>query len=266
MSKRPYILVTNDDGITAPGIQALYRSMQELGDVVVVAPDKEMSAAGHAITLTEPIRTKEVELPGDIIGHAVTGTPADCVKIAVKAILDRKPDLVVSGINLGSNTGVNVLYSGTVSAATEGVILGIPGLAFSLTTYNTSDYQAASHVAKYLTRSVLENGLPENTGLNVNIPPISLDEIKGIRVTKQGKGSFNERFEKRLDPRQKTYYWMTGEPLEIEEDEDADGRVIREGYISVTPIQYDLTHYQFLETLKEWSTFSNGQFNTSEHQ
>ncbi|HKJ66471.1 MAG TPA: 5'/3'-nucleotidase SurE [bacterium] len=260
MSDRPFILVTNDDGINAPGIQALYQSMREIGEVAVVAPDREMSAAGHAITLSHPLRATEVELKGDLTGYAVNGTPADCVKIAVKAILNRMPDLVVSGINLGNNTGINVIYSGTVSAATEGVILGIPGIAFSLATYEKPDFRAAGRIAGYLSREVLEKGLPENTLLNVNIPAGTMEDIQGCRVTKQGKGLFNERFDKRVDPRQRTYYWMTGERGTIEEEEGADERVVREGFVSVTPIHYDLTHYAFLELLKQWPVFSNGRF------
>ncbi len=266
MSDRPFILVTNDDGINAPGIEALYQSMREIGDVAVVAPDREMSAAGHAITLSHPLRASEVELKGGLAGYAVNGTPADCVKIAVKAILDRVPDLVVSGINLGNNTGINVIYSGTVSAATEGVILGIPGIAFSLATYEHPDFSAAGTIAGYLSREVLEKGLPENTLLNVNIPAVPMEEIQGIRVTKQGKCLFNERFDKRVDPRKKTYYWMTGERRPIEEEEDADERVVREGFVSVTPIQYDLTHYNFMENLKQWPVFLNGKFDIRERQ
>lgn len=259
MKQTPYILITNDDGITAPGLTVLYESMLQIGDVAVVAPDREMSAAGHAITLSKPLRTHEVKLPGGGIGHAVNGTPADCVKIAVKALLDREPDLVVSGINLGSNTGINVIYSGTVSAATEGVILGIPSIAFSLATYEHPDYEASGKIAGLLAREILQQSLPENTLLNVNIPPLPMEDIKGIRVTKQGKALFDEQFDKRLDPRSRPYYWMTGKRLPEVEEEGSDDRMVHEGYVSVTPIQYDLTDYNFLESLRKWPIFSNGK-------
>lgn len=258
MSKnRPLILVTNDDGINAPGIEMLYSAMQEIGDVAVVAPDREMSAAGHAITLSDPLRVSTIRLKNGVKGHAVNGTPADCVKIAVKAILDRTPDLVVSGINQGSNTGINVIYSGTVSAATEGIILGIPSIAFSLASYDYNDFAPAGSFADRIVREVLHHGVPDNTLLNVNIPALPEEEIRGIFVTKQGKAFYDERFDKRIDPRNRTYYWMTGERKTMEEDEGSDERAVQEGYVSVTPVQYDLTHYQFLNHLKEWELFAN---------
>lgn len=263
-NNRPLILVTNDDGINAPGIEKLYTTMQEIGDVAVVAPDREMSAAGHAITLSDPLRVSKVQLKNGITGHAVNGTPADCVKIAVKAILDRIPDLVVSGINQGSNTGINVIYSGTVSAATEGIILGIPSIAFSLASYEYKNFNPAGRIAHRLVCKILEEGVPDNTLLNVNIPAVPGEEIKGIYVTKQGKAFYDERFDKRIDPRNRTYYWMTGERKTMEEDEGSDERAVQEGYVSVTPVQYDLTHYQFMSRLKEWDVFANSNAKTSE--
>ncbi len=254
---RPLILVTNDDGINAPGLEMLYTTMGRVGAVVVVAPDREMSAAGHAITLSDPLRVSTVQMENGVQGHAVNGTPADCVKIAVKAILDRTPDMVVSGINQGSNTGINVIYSGTVSAATEGIILGIPSIAFSLASYEAGDFRAAGKFAERIAREVLEHGVPDNTLLNVNIPALPEEEIRGICVTKQGKAFFDERFDKRIDPRNRTYYWMTGERKTMEEDEGSDERAVQEGYVSVTPVQYDLTHYQFLSKLKGWDVFAN---------
>jgi len=263
MPEKPFILVTNDDGINAPGLRMLFRSMQEIGDVAVVAPDREMSAAGHAITLSDPLRVYKTKLSDEFFGYAVNGTPADCVKIGVKAILPRPPDLVVSGINLGSNTGINVIYSGTVSAATEGVILNIPSIAFSLATYENPDFTPAGIVAQKLAQQVLENGLPVNTLLNVNIPPLPLSALKGIRVTKQGKAFYDEKFDKRIDPRNRTYYWMSGERITMEEDPGSDERLIQEGYVSVTPVQYDLTHYQFMETLATWEVFGDNSLKSS---
>jgi len=263
-NRRPNILVTNDDGINAPGIEMLYRSMKKIGDVTVVAPDREMSAAGHAITLADPLRVTRVQLEEGVTGHAVDGTPADCVKIAIKALMDRVPDVVVSGINQGSNTGINVIYSGTVSAATEGIILGVPSIAFSLATYERFDFTPSGDIARTVVEEVLENGIPDNTLLNVNIPPLPEKDIEGIRVTKQGKAFYNERFDKRTDPRNRTYYWMTGERMTIEEEEDSDERMVQAGYVSVTPIQYDLTHYKFLRRLREWNIFSNSHIKVKE--
>jgi len=260
----PFILLTNDDGINAPGITALYKALDQIADVAIVAPDREMSAAGHAITLSDPLRVTDVELEGGITGYAVNGTPADCVKIAARAVLSRKPDLVASGINLGSNTGINVIYSGTVSAATEGIILGIPSVALSLATYHDPDFAPAGEVAKMVVTAVLENGLPENTLLNVNIPPLPADQLKGIVVTKQGKAFYNEKFDKRVDPRNRTYYWMSGERKSMEEDEDSDERMVQEGYVSVTPVYYDLTHYNFLDNLKSWPLFNGEKFDVRE--
>lgn len=264
MSNKPFILVTNDDGINAPGIEALYKSMLEIGDVAVVAPDSEKSAAGHAITLSDPLRVMEVPLEENLVGYAVNGTPADCVKIGVKAILDKKPDVIVSGINLGSNTGINVIYSGTVSAATEGTILGVPSIAISLATYHDPDFRAAGKAATLLTREVLEHGLPDNTILNVNVPNLPPDKIQGMRVTKQGKAFYDEKFDRRIDPRNRTYYWMSGERMTVNEEEGSDELLVQQGYISVTPAQYDLTHYQFLDSLRSWSVFSNGQMQLKE--
>ena len=255
----PFILVTNDDGINAPGIAQLYKSMQEIGRVVVVAPDREMSAAGHAITLSDPLRVSEVELENGAEGYAVNGTPADCVKIAVRAVLDETPDVVVSGINLGSNTGINVIYSGTVSAATEGIILGIPSVALSLATYHDADFAPAGEISKQVVQEVLINGLPENTLLNVNIPPLPAEEIRGIVVTKQGKAFYDEKFDKRVDPRNRTYFWMSGERISMEEDKDSDERMVQEGFVSVTPVYYDLTHYEYMQNLKTWSLFNENQ-------
>ncbi len=252
IDKKPYILVTNDDGIHAPGINSLVLAMREIGEVVVVAPDTEKSAVGHAITLSDPLRVKKIDKNGVWQGFAVSGTPADCVKIAVNAILDRKPDLVVSGINLGSNTGINVIYSGTVSAATEGTILGIPSFAMSLTTYSNPIFSAASDFAKVIAGKILKNGLPEKTLLNVNVPNVEPEKIAGIKITRQGMARFAEQFDKRIDPQNRVYYWMGGSKADIIEDDDVDDKAVMKNLISVTPIQYDLTNYSFLETLKTW--------------
>jgi 5'/3'-nucleotidase len=252
MGRKSKILVTNDDGIYAPGIYALYKAMKEIGDTYVVAPDYEKSAVGHAITISDPLRVLEVERNGEFFGWAVNGTPADCVKLAAKAIFDFKPDLVVSGINQGPNTATNVIYSGTVSAATEGTIMDIPSIAFSVTSFRKIDFSFASLVAKKIATLVLKHGLPKGTLLNVNIPSLPKEEIKGIRITRLGKGRYEEAFEKRVDPMNRTYYWLGGKRLFLDIDEDVDEVANQNQYVSITPLQYDLTDYKMLDALKNW--------------
>jgi 5'-nucleotidase len=250
--KNPLILITNDDGIYAPGIYALYKAMVDLGDVAVVAPDSERSAVGHALTISDPLRVFEVDRYGEFFGYAVNGTPADSVKLAVKAILDRKPDLVVSGINQGPNTAINVIYSGTVSAATEGIIMGIPSIAFSLTSFRNKDFSYAARFAKYLAQKVLEEKLPEETLLNVNIPALPEEEIRGVKITRQGKGRYEEYFEKRIDPMNRNYYWLAGKKLQLDHESDVDDVAVMNNFISITPIQFDLTDYKAIDLLKNW--------------
>lgn len=252
MNDKPFILITNDDGIAAPGIHHLVMSLRELGEIVVVAPDTEKSAVGHAITLSDPLRVTKFNKNGEWEGFAVSGTPADCVKIAVGALLPRRPDLVVSGINLGSNAGINVIYSGTVSAATEGTILGIPSIAVSLTTYIDPLFATASDFARKIAQIVLAKGLPARTLLNVNIPNVPTEEIRGVKITRQGMAHFAEFFDKRVDPRNRVYYWMDGKKEELAEGEDVDDVAIRNNYISITPIKYDLTNYELIDKLQTW--------------
>lgn len=251
-SRRLHILVSNDDGIDAPGIYALVQQLKKIGRVTVVAPDKQQSAVGHAITMNYPLRVKEFFKNGSFFGYAVEGTPADAVKLAVRALLTTKPDILVSGINHGSNTAISIIYSGTVSAATEGTILGIPSLAFSLTTYGAADFSVAAVFARKLTKLVAERGLPQGTLLNVNIPPLKAKEILGVRVTRQGKAVWDDRFEVRRDPGNKEYYWLTGSLEEVEKELDVDQWAVKNRYISVTPIQYDLTDYTTLDVMKRW--------------
>ncbi len=249
---KPYILITNDDGINAPGINALIKEVGQLGDIEVVAPSVERSAVGHAITLSDPLRVWKFKKNTHWQGYAVSGTPADCVKIAVNSILDRSPDLVISGINLGSNTGINVIYSGTVSAATEGTILGIPSFAISLTTYQEPDFALAARFAVKIARQVLRHGLPKRTLLNVNVPNVPEEEIKGIVITRQGMAPFAEEFERRVDPKNRAYYWMGGSKTETVEGNDVDDVVVKQQKISITPIKYDLTNYGFMAQLQQW--------------
>lgn len=247
------ILITNDDGIYFEGIRALYESLKTIGKVTIVAPDAERSAVGHAITLSDPLRVKKVNRGGKFFGYATTGTPADCVKLAIRALLKKKPDLIVSGINLGPNVGYSVLYSGTVSGATEGAILGIPSFAISLATFTNPDYSFAAKFAKKLAKQIIQHkGLPKGTLLNVNIPAVSQKLIKGVRIVKQSEKAIEEYFDKREDPRKRTYYWLTGEVVKSDKKEDADIETIRNNYISITPIHCDMTNYDFINNLKKW--------------
>ena len=246
------ILVTNDDGIYTDGIYWLWKAVKDFGNVLVVAPDTEKSAVGHAITITNPLRTKHVNRRGGFSGYAVNGTPADCVKIAVRSILKSPPDLVVSGINYGANVGTNVIYSGTVSAATEGTFLGIPSVAVSIDSHHPEDFKPAMDITQNTLNKVLEFGLPEGTLLNVNVPDIPGAMIKGTRITTQGNAYFKDRFEKREDPRGNIYYWMTGESIDPDSSGNTDNWALKDGYISVTPIHYKLTNETFMSDLESW--------------
>lgn len=250
--KKPRILVSNDDGIDAPGIAALVKELRKLGDVVVVAPDKQRSAVGHAITMDFPLRVTKIRKNGSFFGYAVEGTPADCVKLAVRSLLEVKPDLLVSGINHGSNTAINIIYSGTVSAATEGTILGIPSIAVSLTTWQEPDFRFAAKFSRKLAAFVVAHGLPEGTLLNVNVPAVGEKSIKGVRVTRQGKTRWDDTFEVRLDPNNKEYYWLKGSLEVMDHAADTDEIAVMNNYISITPIYYDLTDYAMLPKMKSW--------------
>jgi len=247
------ILITNDDGIYAPGIIALKNALSQIGNVFVVAPDTEKSAVGHAITLSDPLRVSKIELNGTYFGFAVNGTPADCVKLGLHCLVEESVDIVVSGINLGPNTATNIIYSGTVSAAAEAVIMGVPALAISIASFNTPEFEYAAKLAKKLTQLIVQNGLPEGTLLNVNVPAIKEKDIKGIVIARQGKGRFEEFFDKRVDPNNRTYYWLAGKRMNIDHDNDVDEVVIRQNKVSVTPIRYDLTDMNALQLLSTWN-------------
>ena len=249
------ILITNDDGIFAPGIRALWEAMCEIGDPIVIAPDTEQSAVGHAITLTDPLRVVPVRRSGGFEGFAVSGTPSDCTKIAIKSILDEKPDLLISGINSGSNVGNNIIYSGTISAATEGTMLGIPSIAISLDSYKSDDYRVAKMAAIDMANHVLRHGVPQGTLLNVNVPYCLPGEIKGVKITRQGTQYFKDEFDKRTDPRGRTYYWMKGNVVDKDESIEFDGKAVSEKYISVTPIHFNVTNDAYMDELK--GQFSN---------
>lgn len=247
------MLLSNDDGIYAPGLFELYKAVRDLGHVDIVAPDAERSAVGHAITLSDPIKTRRVTRADDFSGYAVGGTPADCVKLAVCALLDQRPDVVVSGINLGPNAGISLIYSGTVSAATEGTILGIPSLALSLATFRNPRWDTAAYVARRLVREVHRRGLPEGTLLNVNIPNVPVPELRGFAVTRMARSRYVEIFDKRTDPRGNIYYWMDGEIEILGDREGTDLDALQHNYVSLTPIWFDLTHREALDHLRAWN-------------
>ncbi len=245
------VLVTNDDGIHAKGIEMLAESLARIADVTVVAPEVERSAVGHAITLNNPLRVEEVYKTGEFFGYAVNGTPADCVKIGISAIMEHRPDVVFSGINAGTNIGTNAIYSGTVSAAIEGSIMGCCSAAVSMAYKGGVCYDYSSEFAVKLLRMLADRGFP-SVLLNINIPLIPAEEIKGIKLTRQGKMQFREYFDKRQDPSGRTYYWLTGEVVNNEEGPEVDSTALKEGYVSITPIHYDLTDKELLRQLKDW--------------
>ena len=248
---KPSILIVNDDGIQSPGIMALAQAMESLGSITIVAPDQEQSAKSHSITLNNPIRMNPVNLKKGFKGWAVKGTPVDCAKIALKNLFKKKPDLLISGINLGSNLGKNLIYSGTISAAYEGTILGIPSAAISLDSFHAKEFTAAKQVSISIATYLLKNKLPEGIMLNVNVPYIRKNKIKGFRVTKQGRSSFIDTFEKRVDPRGQSYFWIKGKLRNNDHSIESDGEAILSGYVSITPIDFDLTNKLYINKLKQ---------------
>ncbi|AXG73348.1 5'/3'-nucleotidase SurE [Flavobacterium arcticum] len=254
MKKKPLILVTNDDGISAPGIRALIAVMKQIGEVVVVAPDSPQSATGHSITINNTLFINKVTMDGDIEQeYSCSGTPVDSVKVAVHEILKCKPDLCVSGINHGSNSSINVIYSGTMSAAVEAGMEGIPAIGFSLSDYDwNADFEPTKTFIKKIALEVLKNGLPEGVILNVNFPKLKESEIKGIKICRQAKAVWEERFDKRTNPQGKDYYWLTGEFINKDNGEDTDEWALAHGYVSIVPVQFDLTAYHAIQQLNNW--------------
>ncbi|WP_100610068.1 5'/3'-nucleotidase SurE [Confluentibacter lentus] len=254
MAKKPLILVTNDDGISAPGLRTLIKVMNTLGDVVVVAPDSPQSGMGHAITLDSMLYAERVTLDdGPQKEYSCSGTPADCVKLAIREILDRRPDLCVSGINHGSNSSINVIYSGTMSAAIEAGIEGIPAIGFSLLDYAWSaNFEACKNFVKTITENALKQGLPNGVVLNVNIPNLTEKQIKGIKVCRQAKANWVEEFDKRKNPQGKDYYWLSGKFVNLDGGEDTDEWALENGYVSLVPVQFDLTAHHFIQNLNSW--------------
>lgn len=255
MKSKPLILVSNDDGITSKGIRVLVSVMKKLGDVVVVAPDSPQSGMGHAITIGETLRLYEEDVFEDVLAYKSSGTPADCVKLAKHYVLkDRTPDLVVSGINHGSNTSISVLYSGTMSAAIEGALEGYPSIGFSLCDFSSkADFSHVEEWVEKIARQVLENGIAKGVALNVNFPPKRNESIKGIKVCRQADAKWQEEFAERYDPTGRKYFWMAGNFVNFDKGEDNDEWAIANNYISIVPCQYDLTAYHAISQInKEW--------------
>ena len=246
------ILLTNDDGIHCEGLWALNAVLQRGHAVTVVAPDRERTAVGHGITLHQPLRADRVSLNGWGAGYAVNGTPADCIKLGVLEILGRKPDLVVSGLNPGANVGVNINYSGTVAAAKEAALGGVPAIAASIAGGAPYHYRTAAEFIGRLSELVGRRGLVPGTFLNVNVPNLPEQQIAGVRISRHGLSVFKETMEKRIDPRNRTYYWQGADRQVFDENLDIDGAALRHRYISITPIKCDMTDYETISDLKQW--------------
>lgn len=251
---KSHILISNDDGIHAPGIHNLISAAQEFGEVTVVAPEGAQSGMGHAISIGKPLRLYKETLPEGIIGYACNGTPADCVKIATGVLMDQRPDLIVSGINHGANSSVSCIYSGTLSAAREGSLQDIPAIGFSLCNFShEADMSTAKAIARIVIAEALAHPLQKGQLLNVNIPDLPLDEIKGILITRQARGRWIEEFDERRDPHGRKYYWLAGRFELKDHGEDTDEYALRNGYVSITPMSNDLTAHPEIAPLKNWN-------------
>ena len=252
MSK-PLILVTNDDGITAPGLKALVKVAVKIGNVAVIAPDSPQSGMGHAITVNSPIRIDKSEVFDEIESYTCSGTPVDCVKVGIFHILKRKPDIILSGINHGSNAATNVIYSGTMSAAVEGAMENIPSIGFSLDDFaHEADFNPTQYYAEKLIKKALDNHFPNNVCLNVNVPKLSLKKLKGMKVCRQASAFWEDRFDERKDPLGKKYYWLTGEFKDQEQADDTDMAALRKGYVAIVPVQFDMTAHHAISQINKW--------------
>lgn len=246
------ILVTNDDGINAKGIKALVEALSDLGNIFVVAPESQRSACGHGITIHEPVMVREVNFEGAKKAWAVSGTPADCVKLGVSMFIADTIDIIFSGINQGGNLGTDVLYSGTVSGAVEGILLGYPSVAVSIDSHTGDNFDSAKRITRNVCRHMMSKELERETLLNINVPYISENEIKGVRITKLGIREYLEAFQERKDPRGRVYYWYSGIPKNVFSEEETDVMAVENGYISITPIHFDLTNYRIINDIKDW--------------
>lgn len=253
MTSKPRILVCNDDGVSAPGIKALIEAVRDLGQLTVVAPDKPQSGTGHGITINSTLRLNKLVEDKNLTIYSCTGTPVDCIKLAIFKLLPTRPDIIISGINHGSNASINVLYSGTMSAAVEGCMEGIPSVGFSLLDHDiNADFEASSVIARQVTAKILDEGLPKGVCLNVNIPRLHISEIMGIRICRQANGNWEEEFEARIDPTGKEYFWLTGTFKNYDSGTDTDIYALQHNFVSVVPVMYDLTSHKSIEILKNW--------------
>tara|TARA_E500000178_G_scaffold257064_1_gene253578 strand:+ start:3439 stop:4209 length:771 start_codon:yes stop_codon:yes gene_type:complete len=252
---RPLILVTNDDGINAPGIRTLIAIMKDIGDVFVVAPDSPQSGMGHAITINSTLHSSRITpKDSEIIEYSCSGTPADCVKLAINELMPRKPDLCVSGINHGSNSSINVIYSGTMSAAIEAGIEGVPAIGFSLLDYSwNADFTQSKDFISKITYNALNNEIPKGVVLNVNIPSVKKSDIKGVKICRQAMAYWVEEFDKRKNPLGQEYYWLTGKFVNKDKGEDTDEWALNNNYISIVPVEFDLTAHHAIQGLNEWN-------------
>ncbi len=255
MKEERLILISNDDGIASKGLQSLIAVAREFGRVVVVAPAEAMSGMSHAITIKTPLRSRKVKEEEGLQIYSCQGTPVDCVKLAINQLLDRRPDMVLSGINHGSNSSSSIVYSGTMAAAMEGCINLIPSAGFSLLDYDPeADFTTAQKVVKKVVYNMLENGMPENVCLNVNIPAVPFEKLSGIKICRQTKGYWKEEFVKRVDPNNGEYFWLTGSYFNQEtEAQDTDEFALRHNFASIVPIQVDMTAYEMIHQLKKWN-------------
>ena len=253
MESKPLILVTNDDSIYAKGIASLIEAVKDLGDILVVAPEKPQSGMGHAITVNKPLRLRKSDRFPGIDAYTCSGTPVDCVKLAIYEVLHKRPDIIVSGINHGANYATNVLYSGTMSAAVEGALEGIPSVGFSLLDHDlNADFDASKYFAKKITNEVLKNGMSKGVCLNVNIPKLPFSDIKGVRVCRQAKAYWDDKFDKRQDPFGQDYYWLTGKFENFDGGEDTDVYAVQKNYVSVVPTQFDMTAHHAIAEINQW--------------
>lgn len=257
-TNKPLIFVTNDDGIFSKGIKSLVEIVSLFGDVVIIAPDKPQSGMGHAITLNQPLRLNKDLVFGDYESYTCSGTPVDCVKLGIYEIMKRKPDLLVSGINHGENISTNVLYSGTMSAAVEGAMENIPSIGFSLCDFTSdADFTGAKKIAEKVVKMVLNNAFPQNICLNVNIPKLPADAIKGVKIARQATAFWEDRFDKRYDQFNNPYYWLAGDFGNFDHGEDTDIYALSQGYASIVPTQFDMTSYNAMEIMKNWNECKN---------
>lgn len=253
MGKKPLILVTNDDGFTAPGIKALIEVVGEMAELLIIAPDKPQSGMGHAITVNDPLRMIETDYFGKHKAYHSSGTPVDCVKLGMYVLGERRPDLIVSGVNHGSNVSTNVLYSGTMSAAVEGALEGIPSIGFSLCDHDwAADFEPTKVFIERIVRNTLEQGLERGVCLNVNIPKLPLNDIKGVRVCRQARAYWDDTFDERIDPLKKKYFWLTGSFHNHDKGHEADMVALDDGYVTIVPTQYDMTAHHVIGQLNEW--------------